>query len=144
MVRHAMGYRFLEHSTDAAIEVRADTMAAALEDAAYSAIDIMLDRDTVRPIKKRDVCVESTTTHEMLYLWLEEIIYQVVTEGFAIKSVRVDYTNTEEMHIVRATLDGEPLDIITHKFGVEIKAPTYHQMRITESGGVALRFLMDL
>lgn len=139
-----MGYRFLEHSTDALVEVRSHTMTGALADAAYSAIDIMLDRDRVSRIEKRDVSVESTTVHEMLYLWLEEIIYQVVTEGFAIRSLDVNYTTKNRMHTIRANLVGESLDPIAHGFGVEIKAPTYHQMHISESPEAVLRFLMDL
>lgn len=139
-----MGYRFLEHSTDAFVEVRARTMAAALEDAAYSAIDIMLNRDRVRGIEKRDVSVESATSHETLYLWLEEIIYQVVTEGFAISSLDAVYTTKNGMHVIQANLVGEPLDPTAHGFGVEIKAPTYHGMHISKSPDVVLRFLMDL
>lgn len=139
-----MGYRFLEHSTDALVEVRAPTITAALADAAYSAIDIMLDRDKVSRIEKRAVSVTSSTSHEMLYLWLEEIIYQVVTEGFAIRSMEVSYTPNNGMHTIRASLAGESLDPIAHRFGVEIKAPTYHRMYISESPEVVLRFLMDL
>lgn len=139
-----MGYRFLEHSTDAFVEVRAHTMAAALEDAAYSAIDTMLSRDKVSQHKKWNVSVESTTNHEMLYLWLEEIIYQVVTEGLAINTLRVDYAAKDGKFTIQATLEGEPLDPVKHRFGVEIKAPTYHQMHISESPEVVLRFLMDL
>ena len=139
-----MGYTLLDHSTDALVEVRAATMDAALEDAAYAAIDIMLDRSQVRNLKTCDIAVDAPTIHEALYAWLEEIIYQVVTEGFATSKVSARYVAADSTHTICARVSGEMLDVGRHRFGVEIKAPTYHEMHISESDGVLLRFLMDL
>ena len=139
-----MAYTLLDHATDALVEVRADCMHRALEDAAYAAIDIMLDRGRVGPAETRRVSVESDTTHDMLYGWLEEIIYQTVTEGFAVCAVKAAYLHEAGRHSVRARLDGEPLDVRQHRFRMEIKAPTYHEMSISQNGGTIMRFLMDL
>ena len=139
-----MVYTLLDHATDALVEVRADSMHHALEDAAYAAIDIMLDRERVGPAEIRRVSVESDTIHDMLYGWLEEIIYQTVTEGFAVRAVGVSYLHEAGRHAVRAQLDGEPLDVRRHRFRVEIKAPTYHEMSISQNGCTSMRFLMDL
>ena len=92
----------------------------------------------------RCVSVESDTMHDMLYGWLEEIIYQTVTEGFAARAVSVSYLHENGRHIVRARLEGEPLDVRRHRFRVEIKAPTYHEMNISQDGCTSMRFLMDL
>lgn len=139
-----MTYTLLDHATDALVEVRADSMHRALEDAAYAAIDIMLDRERVGLAEIRRVSVESDTIHDMLYGWLEEIIYQTVTEGFAARAVRVSYLHEAGRHIVRARLEGEPLNVRQHRFRVEIKAPTYHEMSISQNGCTSMRFLMDL
>lgn len=137
-------YIFLDHSTDALVEAWGGDMSEALESAAYATLEIMLDRRAVAPNQNRDVSVESTTIHDLLYGWLEEIIYQTVTEGFAVSTLSVAYAGRPGQHTIRATLRGEPLDASRHRFGVEIKAPTYHEMDINQSDGVALRFLMDL
>lgn len=139
-----MPYSLLDHATDALVEVSADTMDGALEDAAYAAVDIMLDRKRVGAGGNRRISVESDTMHDMLYGWLEEVIYQTVTEGFAMRHIRVSYGRTAGRHTLSAHLEGEPLDIRRHRFRVEIKAPTYHEMSITQNGGVRMRFLMDL
>ena len=137
-------YSLLDHATDALVEVYADTMDGALEDAVYAAVDIMLDRERVDMVETRRISVESDTIHDMLYGWLEEIIYQTVTEGFAVRRAGVSYACTAGRHTVSASLEGEPLDIRRHRFRVEIKAPTYHEMSITRNGGTRMRFLMDL
>ena len=116
-------------------------MNAALKDAAYSVVDTMLERCTVQETKKRIISVKAHTLHEMLYLWLEEIIFQIVTEGFAIHRIDATYHNA---HYIRGTIYGEVLDIERHRFGVEIKAPTYHEMTISVSDNITMRFLMDL
>lgn len=139
-----MGYTLLDHATDAMVEVRAAGMNGALQDAAYAAIDIMLDRGRVAAAETRRIRVESYAEHEMLYNWLEEIIYQTVTEGFAASAVKATYRYESGVHAVTGLLDGEPLDVRKHRFMVEIKAPTYHEMLIKRNGGVAMRFLMDL
>lgn len=139
-----MVYELLEHSTDALVEVRAPTMNGALQDAAYSAIDIMLQRDVVARMERYTVHVAAPTLHEMLYEWLEEIVFQVVTVGFAIRDVDVTYSDADNTYGIDATLYGEPLDVDKHRFGVEIKAPTYHRMHIDTSDMIMMRFLMDL
>lgn len=140
-----MGYTLLDHATDALVDVYADDMDAALQDAAYAAIDIMLDRKRVSMTKTRSIHVTSHSMHEMLYDWLEEIIYQTITDGFAISSLKATYQHkTGSRYIASGILCGEPLDVQRHHFAVEIKAPTYHEMSIRQDNGVAMRFLMDL
>jgi len=39
---------------------------------------------------------------------------------------------------------GEPIELSKHKFKVEIKAPTFHEMEIKEDGKIKMKFLMDL
>lgn len=139
-----LGYTILDHSTDALVEASGQDMGEALQEAAHAALDIMLDRRTVRATQARSVALDSETVHDLLYGWLEEIIYQTVTEGFAVSRVDADYLYAPGVHGIRATLRGEPLDLKRHRFRVEIKAPTYHEMAIRQSDGVTMRFLMDL
>ena len=46
---------------------------------------------------------------------------------------------------IHGIIHGEPIDLKKHGFKVEIKAPTFHDMRIDENPkGVSMRFLLDL
>lgn len=136
-----MSYTVRDHATDMLVDVTAETTEAALEAAAYAAVDTMLDRRRVAHVESRRITVRAKSPHEMLYLWLEEIIYQTVTRGFAICRVEASVSK----HDASARLDGEALDTSRHRFRVEIKAPTYHEMQIrSQDGAVSMRFLMDL
>jgi SHS2 domain-containing protein len=79
----------------------------------------------------------------LLFNWLEAVIYQLITDGFAIKRIQLDLQKKEEYEIL-ATSYGEPIDLKKHNFKVEIKAPTFHEMEISEGNGVKMKFLLDL
>ena len=52
--------------------------------------------------------------------------------------------NKNSEYTIRAKAYGEPLDFEKHNFKVEIKAPTFYEMKIEQNDGVFMRFLLDL
>ncbi len=78
-----------------------------------------------------------------MFNWLEAVIYQLITDGFAIKKIKLELKKNDAYEI-SATSYGEPIDLKKHNFKVEIKAPTFHEMKISEDGQVKMRFLLDL
>ncbi len=78
-----------------------------------------------------------------MFNWLEEINFQLITEGFAIRRFELSLQKKEEYEIT-ASIFGEPINLENHRFKVEIKAPTFHLMEITEGKEIVMRFLLDL
>ena len=138
-----MSYKLLEHATDAFIEVTAPDLAEAFLIAANSVIDTTLDRDTVEEKEEMVIKVKGKDLRYLLFNWLEAVIYQLITDGFAIKRVQLDLQKNEE-YAISATSYGEPIDLKKHNFKVEIKAPTFHEMEILEGKEVKMKFLLDL
>ena len=87
--------------------------------------------------------VQGKDLRYLLFNWLEAVIYQLITDGFAIKRITLDLKKNEEYEIT-ATSYGEPIDLKKHNFKVEIKAPTFHEMEILEGKEVKMKFLLDL
>ena len=137
-----MAYRFLEHATDALVEVEADTLAGALQDAAEAVCAITLDPSTVRQKEQRTIHASGKDSRYLLFNWLEEISYLIVTEGFAPK--RLEVKVEEGTFEAECVVTGEPLDLSRHGFRVEIKAPTFHEMEVSGDGPVYMKFLLDL
>ncbi len=138
-----MGYRLLDHVTDAIVEVTAPALEAAFLSAAESVVDITLDRETVRERERRQVAASGKDLDYLLLNWLEEVIYLLITEGFAVRRLDVRLSRSDAYRI-DAVAYGEPIDLERHRFRVEIKAPTFHQMEIREGRVVTMRFLLDL
>jgi SHS2 domain-containing protein len=138
-----MSYKLLEHATDAFIEVTAPNLKEAFTIAAQSVVDTTIERSTVDEKDEMVIKVSGKDLKYLLFNWLEAVIYQLITEGFAIKRFEIDLQKKEQYEISAKTF-GEPIDLKKHHFKVEIKAPTFHLMEISEKKEVIMRFLMDL
>ena len=138
-----MSYRYLEHATDAFIEVTAPTLEEAFVAAARSVIETILDIDSIEGKKEHSLQVTGKDLNYLLYNWLEELIILTITDGFAAKSVKLRIEKNSEYKIL-ADLVGEDIYIKKHHFKVEIKAPTFHLMEIKQNDGVMMRYLLDL
>ena len=138
-----MGYKILDHATDAFIEVTASSLIEAFEIAGYSVIDTILDNSKIEKKKERNIVVNGKDLNYLLYNWLEEIIYLIITEGFAIKKLKITLEKNEE-YTISAGIFGENIDIKKHGFKVEIKSPPFHEMEIKQEKQVTMKFLMDL
>jgi len=134
-----LSYKLLDHATDAFIEVTASDLPEAFLTAANSVIETTLDRDTVEEKEEMSIKVKGKDLRYLLFNWLEAVIYQLITDGFAIKRVQLDLKKNEEYEI-SATTYGEPIDLKKHNFKVEIKAPTFYEMEIVEGKQVKMKF----
>jgi len=138
-----MSYKILDHATDAFIEVTASSLIEAFEIAGYSVIETILDNSKIEEKEEHNTIVKGKDLNYLLYNWLEEIIYLIITEGFAIKKLKITLEKNEE-YTISARMFGENIDIKKHGFKVEIKSPTFHEMEIKQEKEVTMKFLMDL
>jgi len=138
-----MSYRTLEHATDAVIEVTADNLENAFKIAGISVVETILDISKVVENDKKILQVQGKDLNYLLYNWLEEIIILTITDGFAGKRIIVTISKDVEYKI-DAEIYGETIDLKKHEFKVEIKSPTFHEMRIEQKENVTMRYLLDL
>ena len=138
-----MSYRHLEHATDAVIEVTAPNLTRAFEVAGMSVVETILDPSKIDEKTNFSVSVQGKDLRYLLYNWLEEIIILTITDGFAIKKMLVEIKKNNQYEIM-AQVFGEKIDITKHKFKVEVKSPTFHEMEIQEGENITLRYLLDL
>ncbi len=143
LVQNHLSIRYLEHATDAFFEVRGSNLQEAFIKAGEAVVDTTLERSTVSEKERRTLKVSGRKLRHILFNWLEEVNFQLVTEGFAIARFELELSKNSE-YSIEATAFGEPIDLKKHHFKVEIKAPTFHLIEITEKGGVLMRFLLDL
>jgi len=138
-----LGIQYLEHATDAFIEVTASSLNDSFTLAGQSVVDITLDSETIEEKKQRNISVSGKDLRYLLFNWLEEVNYQLITEGFAIARFSLDISKNSTYKL-KSTIYGEPIDLRKHHFKVEIKAPTFHMMEIKQNDQITMRFLLDL
>jgi len=138
-----LSIQYLEHATDAFILVTAPSLTEAFTLAGQSVVDTTLDKKTIEEKEQRTLKVSGKDLSYLLFNWLEEVNYQLITEGFAIARFSLDISKNSTYEL-KSTIFGEPIDLKKHHFKVEIKAPTFHMMEIKQNGQVTMRFLLDL
>jgi len=141
--KKSMSYKYLEHSTDAFIEVRAKNLEEAFSVAGKSVVETIIDSNNIQEIEEKNIKVKGRNLLNLLYNWLEEIVTITITDGFAIRNFSVNIKKNKEYQII-SNISGELLDIKKHNFKVEIKSPTFHLMEIEENDEITMRYLLDL
>jgi SHS2 domain-containing protein len=141
--KKSMSYKYLEHSTDAFIEVKAKNLEEAFSVAGKSVVETIIDLKNIQEIEEKNINVNGRNLLNLLYNWLEEIVTITITDGFAIKNFSVNIKKNVGYEII-SKISGEKLDLKKHNFKVEIKSPTFHLMEIKENDEVTMRYLLDL
>ena len=138
-----MSYKYLEHATDALIEVNAKTLEEAFSVAGKSVVETIIDLKNIQEIEEKSIKVKGRNLLNLLYNWLEEIVTITITDGFATKSFSVSIKKNK-VYQITSKISGEKLDLKKHNFKVEIKSPTFHLMEIKENDEITMRYLLDL
>ena len=138
-----MSYKFLDHATDAIIEINAKNLKEAFSTAADAVINLTLDQNKVEEKDSKEFTSQGKDLYYLLFSWLEEIPFVLITEGFAIKRIEFNIEK-DDSYKISAKAFGETLDLKKHNFKVEIKAPTFYEMIIENKEQVYMKFLLDL
>ena len=133
----------MDHATDAFLEVTAKDLKEAFSVTGDAVINITLDQDKVEEKEQKEFSAKGKDLRYLPFSWLEEITFVLITEGFAIKRIEFDIVKNDG-YVIQAKAFGEPIDLKKHNFKVEIKAPTFYEMKIEQNDGVFMRFLLDL
>ena len=95
-----MSYKYLEHSTDAFIEVKAKTLEEAFSVAGKSVVETIIDLKNIQEIEEKNIKVKGRNLLNLLYNWLEEIVMITITDGFAIRNFSVNIKKNDEYEII--------------------------------------------
>ena len=143
-----IGYKFLEHTTDAEIEAYGKNLAEAFENAGKGLEDTMVDIRTVEPNIKDTIIVQEDDKESLLYSWLEALINKQDIEGMLFSEFHCKISRNKEGQLqLEGKVSGEKFNPLKHEQKSAIKAPTYHAMKIVETPNdrqVTMRFLLDL
>ncbi len=136
-------YTEVEHTADVGVELVAPDLGTALERTAAAMFDLMSDLDRVEERRRVAVAVRGRDGDlpNLLVRWLSELLFVHESEHLLLCTFAI--TRLEE-GVIEATVGGEPFDRSRHDPKVEIKAATYHELRIEEVGsGWAVRVIFD-
>ena len=121
-----------EHTADIGIRGYGRTLEEAFENVAMALFDVMVNVKKVEPKEVREIEVEGEDLYALLYNFLEELLILHDTEGLVFSDFDVKIEKTEKGYKLKAKAYGEPLDYEKHEPKEEVKAITYHDMKIEQ------------
>jgi SHS2 domain-containing protein len=123
-------YEIFEHTADAGLRVRAATREQLFVEAARGLLSIVIaNPQQIRPLSTRTMRVDGQELDYLMFDWLNEVLYTLDAEKFLVADCQV---RLDEQGL-SATCRGEQLDPERHESDHEIKAITYHGLRVEET-----------
>ncbi len=114
------------HGADIGIRGVGPTMASAFEQVALALTAVLTDPSSVASKETVEIRCEASTADELLYDWVDTLIYEMSTRSvlFGAYDVKIDGFR------LRARALGETVDRARHEPAIEVKAPTYTELRV--------------
>lgn len=127
-----MPYETFEHTADLGLRVRADDLNALFADAARGLFSMIVpDLDSVRPSESVSIAVEGDVSDLLLFDWLNELLYTYEVRRLLLCQFEVEFGPSGLV----ATAKGEPIDPARHALDHEVKAITYHGLKLEQQDG---------
>jgi SHS2 domain-containing protein len=136
------GFRLLDHPADVGIEAWGRILTEAFEQAALGLMSIIVDPRAVQCKEVRQIQLKSNNLETLLVKWLEEVLYLYDGQRFVGAEYHVEALSFNGL---TARILGEPFSEGRHKTRTDVKAVTYHQLRVEETAAVTtVRVFLDI
>jgi SHS2 domain-containing protein len=127
----AKSYQLIDHAADLGIDARGDSRAELLEALAEGLAEVICPPKTVSPREVRRVAVQAEDGEAATVDFLNALLRLIQAEHFLVAAVKVQATETA----VCAEVAGEPYDPARHELAREVKAVTYHELKVARERG---------
>jgi SHS2 domain-containing protein len=136
-------YETFDHTADLGLRERAADLDTLFAEAAEALMSVVLEDPTsIEPRREVAIQVTGTDRDYLLFDWLKELLYRFDVEHLLFRRfvVRVRDDGLD------ATAWGEPYDPGRHPLSHEVKAITYHGLRVEQepNGGWVAEVIVDI
>jgi SHS2 domain-containing protein len=135
-------YETFEHTADLGLRVAAADLPSLFAEAGRGLTSmIVANLDDVRPVREITIAVDGDRLDDLLFDWLNEILYTFESQRLLLTQFDVHCDGAS----VRATARGEAADERRHQLEHEVKAITYHGLKVERtSEGYLAEVIVDI
>ncbi len=124
-------FELFDHTADVGLRIRAADLNTLFADAARAMFSVMVgDLAAVRPLEEVQINMAADDLDALLRDWLGELLYTFHVR----RLVFCDFTVSVSNGGMQGTARGEPMDPVRHRLDVEIKAVTWHGLKVERTG----------
>jgi SHS2 domain-containing protein len=143
-----MAYKYLEETgtADIAFEATGRDLPELFSEAADATTNVMIDNiEAIQPRQTRQIDLSNDKLDMLLFDLLQELIFLKDAERLLLRIREVQIDDRAELYLVKATAEGETLDVERHHQRADVKAVTLHDFSVERmEGGWKARVLLDI
>jgi SHS2 domain-containing protein len=135
-------FESFEHTADVGLRVWADRLDDLFAEAGRGFLSLLVENaESVVEAQETRITVEADRAEDLLLDWLTELLYRFETDHLLLAGFDVKLCD----HRLEARCRGETLDWKRHRLQNEIKAVTYHNLRVEQrDGGWLAEVIFDI
>jgi SHS2 domain-containing protein len=126
-------YEELDHTADVGIRAYGASLEELYASAAAGMFSLIADLRKVRAVGEVEVRASADDPEALMVRWLSELLFLHDTQRLLLKDFDVHLNGLS----LRAHARGEAIDKARHELKLNIKAVTYHRLRIDAKAGFA-------
>lgn len=134
-------FEVVDHTADIGIIAYGIDLKEAFSHAAEGLFSLIIDLESVKEKSVRPVEVSADDVEMLLASWLNELIYVFDTEHLVFKRFEVNWIT--DKHLI-ANCYGEKINRQRHELKRNVKAATYHKLRVEKDDGYRVQVLFDV
>jgi SHS2 domain-containing protein len=128
MNRMAQAWEFFEHTADIGVRVTGATLPELFINAAHAMCEALGKLQKTEARSQKSVELKAESREDLLHDWLAELLFEVEANHMLYDEMKIDVVPGK----VTATLGGGAIDFARSQTNEEIKAVTYHQLRVEQ------------
>ncbi len=125
-------FEFIEHTADLGLRVYGKTSEGLFKNYATVLFSILTDYQPKKIINKK-ITLQAQSLAELLVDWLNELLSIFFADGFLPKEYHLRISDDKGGKILQAEIKGEEFDFENNELKREIKAATYHDLKVEEN-----------
>jgi len=122
-------YEFIDHTSDIGVRVFGETLEDLFKNCAEALFAIILDFKPEKKIKEK-VVLKAESLEEVLITWLNELLSLFYIYKFLPTEYSLILNKKNKLFSLTATIYGQNFKSNPHRIKTEIKAATYHNLKI--------------
>ena len=136
------GFQILEHTADLRLKIRGSSDKELFINAAKGMFSVITSIDNIALKEGISVELRAPKKEDLLIDWLNELLFLMNTEDMLFREFKIYELNRG---YIKAEAIGERIDSKRHKIITEIKAATYHNIKIiSDDSGWSCEVVFDI
>lgn len=125
-------FEIIDHTGDIGIIVYGSDLSELFFNAGRAFFSLLTNLNRIRSTLERSIVLQSENLEELMVAWLGELLYLFDAKALLFRKFQLEEVNRSGL---RATARGEFFQPERHVIKREIKAVTYHQVKVEKKSG---------